>query len=255
MIGILIVEDERIVAMALEKALRRMGYMVTGITDSGEEAIHKAEQTHPNLVLMDIRLKGEMDGVHAADEIQRRLAIHVVYLSAYGDEQTLRQATATAAYGYLLKPFEERDVRIAVEMAIYKHLAETQLQHRERWLTATLHSIDEAVIVTDEMALVRLMNPVAERITGWLEQEALGQALARVLCLEDPAGKSYSTAEMVKLTFARRTAISISDAVLIGRQGVRIPVQGKLGPVQDDKGHWRGLVTVLRDVTRPVNGG
>ena len=108
MIGILVVEDERIVAMALEKALRRMRYSVVGITDSGQDAVRKATQTQPDVVLMDIRLRGPIDGIEAAAQIQSQGDVPIVYLTAYADDETLQQAKITEPYGYVLKPFEER---------------------------------------------------------------------------------------------------------------------------------------------------
>ena len=146
MIGILVVEDERIVAMALEKLLRRMRYSVVGITDTGEDAIRKAMQTQPDLVLMDIRLRGPMDGIEAAEQIQSQLDVPIVYLTAYADDETLQKAKVTEPYGYVLKPFEERDLRIAIEIALFRHASERELREREQWLDATLHSISEAVI-------------------------------------------------------------------------------------------------------------
>jgi PAS domain S-box-containing protein len=248
MISILVVEDERIVALALDKALRSMGYVVTGFADSGEEAVAKATQSHPDIVLMDIRLKGKMDGIEAADKIQKHLDIPVVYLTAYGDEQILQRATSTAPYGYVLKPFEERDVHIALEMALYKHLTERELKDRQRWLMATLRSIGDAVIVTDEMVMVRLINPAAERVTGWSEQEAMGKSLLELAPMEDEAGNPL-TGEMIKRAFGQGVAVPIAGALLVRRSGPRLKVEGSLAPVQDDRRRWLGLVAVLRDVS------
>lgn len=253
MIGILIVEDEHIVAMALEKALRGMGYVVTGITDSGEGAIEKSKQSHPDLVLMDIRLKGEMDGIEAAEEIQRRMDIPVVYLSAYGDDQTLQRAAITAAYGYILKPFEERDVRIAIEMALYKHMTEQKLRDRERCLTATLNLVGEAVIVVNEALSVMLLNPSAAKLTGWTEARAVGKGLAEVLCLQDEEG-TVITPQRVKEVFARREPVAVKPSLLEKRRGGLVRVDGSMAPILDHLGRWRGMVVVLRDQKPSTNG-
>src|ERR1700687_2116616 len=108
---ILVVEDEGVVAADLESILHHLGYEVVGIAPSGEEAVEIGEKEKPNLVLMDIRLKGEMDGIDAAEQIIARFDIPVTYLTAYADETTLNRAKTTMPYGYILKPFQESDIR------------------------------------------------------------------------------------------------------------------------------------------------
>ncbi len=123
---ILIVEDEIIPAKDIQTCLRNLGYTVSGITSSGEEAIQKASEVCPDIVLMDIKLKGDMDGIEAARQIKDSFNIPVVYLTAHADDATLERAKITEPYGYILKPFEERDMHINIEIALYKHKMETE---------------------------------------------------------------------------------------------------------------------------------
>lgn len=125
---ILVVEDEGIVAKDIQNTLKGLGYGVSALASSGEEAIDKAAETHPDLVLMDIALKGEMDGVEAAEQIRARFDIPVVYLTAYSDKKTLQRAKIAEPYGYILKPFPERELHSNIEMALYKHKAEQQIR-------------------------------------------------------------------------------------------------------------------------------
>lgn len=125
---ILVVEDEAIVAKDIENALHGLGYSVPAVAASGEAAIEKAEALHPDLVLMDIRLKGQIDGVKAAGEISGRLGIPIVYLTAHADQQTLRRAKSTQPLGYILKPFDERDLNAAIELALHRHRAQLTLR-------------------------------------------------------------------------------------------------------------------------------
>ncbi len=135
---ILIVEDETIVALDLQNSLKILGYEVVGHASSGEEAITKANATQPDLVLMDIILKGEMDGVQAADTIRAQLNIPIIFLTACADERTLQRAKVTEAFGYLLKPFEERELHGHIEIALYKHTMEKRLREsEERYSLAT----------------------------------------------------------------------------------------------------------------------
>ncbi len=125
---ILVVEDEHIVAMGIKKMLKSLGYQVTGIASTGEDAINKAESTFPDLVLMDIMLKGDLDGIEAAGEIIKRFDLPVVYLSAYSDSKLLDRAKQTGPSGYIVKPFEEKDLHSSIEMALQKHAVETKNQ-------------------------------------------------------------------------------------------------------------------------------
>jgi CheY-like chemotaxis protein len=138
---ILVVEDEALVAEEIKGRLTRLGYDIPGTASSGKEAIQKAADMKPDLVLMDIRLKGDMDGLKAAEKIHDRSHIPVIYLTAYSDEDTLRRAKITEPYGYILKPFKERELHIAIEMALFKHKAEDERKKLIRQLQEALSEI------------------------------------------------------------------------------------------------------------------
>ncbi|HMK16149.1 MAG TPA: response regulator, partial [Methanomicrobiales archaeon] len=118
--NILIVEDDFVIAKVLAESLQELGYQVAGIISTGEEAVERAAKVHPDLVLMDIRLKGEMDGIEAGEQIAGELHIPLVYLTAYSDERTVERAKITEPYGYLIKPFTDTELKTTLEMAIYK---------------------------------------------------------------------------------------------------------------------------------------
>ncbi|MBT4642053.1 MAG: response regulator, partial [Deltaproteobacteria bacterium] len=116
---ILIVEDEAIIAMEIENQLQGLGYEVTSIVDTGEKAIKKTEVDKPDLMLMDIRIKGEMDGIDTAEVIRSRFGIPVIFSTAYLDEERIERAKITMPFGYVLKPIQERDLKVTIEMALY----------------------------------------------------------------------------------------------------------------------------------------
>ena len=147
---IMIVEDESIVAKDIEMSLNKLGYSVCSLASSGEEAIRKAGEDRPDLVLMDIVLQGEMSGVEAAGQIRLQFDIPVIYLTAYADEKTLNLAKITEPFGYMLKPFEEKKTHTAIEMALYKHKREKSLKERSEWLKALLNSFGDTMIYTDK---------------------------------------------------------------------------------------------------------
>lgn len=138
-INVLVVEDESIVSKDIQHSLTKLGYEVVGAAATGEKALELARSERPDVVLMDIMLKGEMNGIEAADIIKKELKLPVIFLTAYADEATLNKAKITEPYGYIIKPFKEIDLHTNIEMAIYKHQKERELE-RERDL---LYSIAE----------------------------------------------------------------------------------------------------------------
>ena len=141
---ILVVEDESIIAKDIENALKEMKYTVAGIAFSGEDAVKKAAETKPDLVLMDIVLRGKMDGIEAAEQIRTWLNIPIVYLTAYEDEKTLGRAKLTEPFGYLIKPFDERELHSTIEIALYKF--ETEKRLKESMLIKIFILSDEAIL-------------------------------------------------------------------------------------------------------------
>ena len=133
-INVLVVEDESIVAKDIQQSLKKLGYNVLGICSTGEDAVKSAQDLSPNIVLMDIMLKGEMNGIEAAALIRKSNNIPVIFLTAYADESTLDKAKVSEPFGYIIKPFKEIDLHTSIEMAIYKHEKESNLQKERNFL-------------------------------------------------------------------------------------------------------------------------
>ncbi len=156
--NVLVVEDESIVSKDIQHSLKKLGYNVVGSSATGEKAIELALELKPNIVLMDIMLKGELTGIQAAAQIKAKLNIPVVYLTAYADEATLEKAKVTEPYGYIIKPFKEIDIHTSIEMAIYKHSKEREVQ-KERDLLYSLVENKESkgfIFVKSNSRLVKL---------------------------------------------------------------------------------------------------
>ncbi|NOX56700.1 MAG: response regulator [Planctomycetes bacterium] len=134
MVDLMVVEDESIVAKDIQSSLESMGYSTSCVASTGEEAILLAARHRPDLVLMDIRLPGRIDGIEAAQEISSRYEVPVIFLTAFADEELIRRACEVGGYGYLMKPFQEREVYASIEMAIAKHRQEQQREARLRQL-------------------------------------------------------------------------------------------------------------------------
>lgn len=190
---VLIVEDELIVAEDLRKMLKRMGYEVVGMAASGEEALREVEATSPDLVLMDIRIQGPMDGIDVAEHIYAHLDIPVSYLTAYADETTLERAKATMPFGYVLKPFEEHTLRTTIELALYRHRMNRVLKKMDDWHAATLNALKEAVVAADAQGRIFYMNAAAEAVVDKPLHQLAGQALTDVLNIRREGDRAVVT--------------------------------------------------------------
>ncbi|MEQ8468571.1 ATP-binding protein [Coleofasciculus sp. E1-EBD-02] len=245
---ILVVEDERVVALSIQNRLESLGYTVTANVISAEAAIAGIPQNPPDLVLMDIRLKGKIDGIEAAAQMRQQFQLPVVYLTAYNDEETLERAKFTEPYGYLLKPFESKDLSTTIEVALYKHKMEQQLREREQWLATTLKSIGDAVITTDPQRAITFMNPVAEALTKWTQQDALGQDLNQIfLTINETTREAIPNPVTVSLQTGKTVTIE-NHTLLIDKEGEEIPIDDSAAPIKNDSEQILGAVLVFHDV-------
>ncbi|MGE5657267.1 MAG: EAL domain-containing protein [Actinomycetota bacterium] len=246
---ILVVEDEYIVAIDIQISLIKLGYDVPETVDSGEAALEKVLELQPDLVIMDIYLSGEMDGIEAARQISESLNVPIVYLTAYADEATLARAKLTAPFGYILKPFEERELRTAIEIALYKHESEQRLREKQQWLSTILKSIGDAVIANDIEGNITFMNPVAETLTGWKQEEAIGQAITQVFNIVD---ENYHQPIESPVVAALRQGITVGlpeHTLLLAKNGVEKPIDDSAAPIKDESGSIKGVVLIFRDIT------
>ena len=248
---IMVVEDESIVAMEIKGSLTDLGYTVTAIASSGEVALNKIAETQPDLVLMDINLKGDMDGVQTAEKVRENFGIPVIYLTAYADNNTLQRAKVTEPFGYILKPFEEKELNIAIEMALYKHQRERQVKASGQWFATTLKSMGDAVIATDKNNFLVFINTMAEALTGWKREEALGKNLTDVFNIlpEDLGNSTVSS-----VTQATQSGVVISlpeDTTLLAKDGTAIPINGSAAAIKDSRGKIIGAILVFRTIDKP----
>ncbi len=236
---ILVVEDEKITAEHIKLGVESANYEVVGIVSSGESAIKMVEENQVDLVLMDIQLKGEMDGIDAADEIRDRFGIPVIFLTAYSDEITVQRAKITEPSGYIKKPFVESELHTAIEITLYRHRTEKRLRENQRWLAAVLNSISDAVIATDSLRQVKFMNPVAEELTGWIEEDAIGMDLGDVF-------KILGVKNGARDVSLELNILPLDTVMLILKDGSPRQINGNVTHIKDENGNIEGLVVIFR---------
>lgn len=242
---ILIVEDEFILAQDIKNRLTALNYDVIGLCSNGDDALKKAYDEHPDLVLMDIKLEGNKDGIETAAQIQKEMDIPVVFLSAYADKETVKRARISEPMGYLIKPCEEKELETTIEMALYKHHVTHRMRENEKWLATTLGHVADGVIRTDADKRILLLNPSAANMTGWSEKDAKSKKLDDILKIIDE-----ETGEKIEDPVYKRLGVVDETRFLMKSiTGKTTPVDFSSTSVKDENGNVTGLVIVLHDIT------
>ncbi|WP_442886831.1 response regulator [Congregicoccus parvus] len=243
---ILIVEDEAVVAEDIAVRLRRMGYQVIGTVNAGEDGYLLADRLRPDLVLMDIVLKGRMDGVETAERIGSDLGLPVVFLTAHGDPGTFTRAKATVPRGYVLKPFSEGDLHRSIELALGQHRETRKLDGARRSLSDTLRTIADCIIAVDTTGCVTYLNEAAEAVLGCSGALASGRHVDEVMELthidrEEVVASSVATALHSGRTTSNAAPLRIRSS--LGRETI---VEETATPVSNGPGEIIGVVVMLR---------
>ncbi|MES2592952.1 MAG: response regulator [Bacteroidota bacterium] len=179
--NILIVEDESIIAKDIQHSLKKLGYTVMGICSTGEDAVRATEELKPDLVLMDIMLKGDISGIDAAGQIREKYNIPIIFLTAYADESTLSKAKISEPYGYIIKPFKEIDLRTSIEMSIYKHEKETDVKKERDFLYSIVENKDskDILFVKSNSRLVKVKSSDIYYVEALKDYVVINTASAR----------------------------------------------------------------------------
>jgi two-component system, cell cycle sensor histidine kinase and response regulator CckA len=245
---ILIVEDERIVAMDVKAMLEELGYQVPAIVANGAAAIEAVGQAQPDLVLMDIRLQGSIDGVEAAAAIRAIADVPIIFLTAHADPDTRERVRALAPYGYLIKPFDEHMLAVTLETALARYAAEQHTRESEQWLTTTIQSLRDAVVATDTEGRIMMLNPTAELLLGVTADAALGQPVAEIMVLYHPETKALLAHPILALLL-RQEAVNIPpDTILRRRDGSDCRIDDSVALIRTAR-QTLGAVMVFRDST------
>jgi PAS domain S-box-containing protein len=243
-VRVLVVEDEAIVARDLAHTLESLGHSVA-IAGTADEALAEADTAPPDIALLDIRIRGERDGIETAETLRKRFGMPVIFLSAFADDATVARAKRVEPYGYLVKPVEADDLKLAVEVSLYRHRAERRLQARERWYATTLRSLRDAVVGADAAGDVVFVNTAAETLLGVSFDDAVGRRASALVDVDHPSHQADDSP--LRVALHRKETVRVREATLASATGPRT-VDLSASPVIDE-GETLGAVLVFQDVT------
>ncbi len=241
---ILVVEDESIVATHIAETLKHSGYEVTDTVSSGEMALLSVEREEPDLILMDIVLNGGMNGIETAEKINARLDVPVIFLTAYSDKKTLDKAKTIGPFGFIVKPFKEKDLHSGIQVALQKHRQVIDLKYKEEWYKGSLKNLGEAVIAVDKKGDVSFINQAAESLTGFTEAKVIGKPIQEICSL----GKENKTdRDLILNVIETGNPIDLRNNLIPGK-GKKCSVRINVTAVREGKGNILGAVMVLHKI-------
>ena len=243
---ILVFEDEGVTALHLEHTLTRAGYEVAAVEESADEFEDLVRSTEPDLVLMDIRLKGAVDGVDAARLIRENFGIPVVIVTAHNDQVTRRRIESSGVHGVVLKPFEEREIVVAVQSALRRHRLEQALAPAGTVPAPSLSAFGDCVVATDAEGRIVYMSETAERLTGWRNIDAFEREASDVIRLSRAEDGELIAHPISSALNSPESLRKEPDSILITRSGPQIPVNHQVSPVRHEAGGILGAIVTIR---------
>jgi PAS domain S-box-containing protein len=243
---LMVVDDEVLIAMELEEDLTSMGYEVLGRATSGEGAVEMARQLSPDAILMDIVMPGTTDGISAAEIIKTELDIPIIFLTAYADDQYIERAKAVEPFGYIVKPYQEGEVKAAIEITLYRKDIERRLRKSEGEYRSLIDNVSEAIVSADSHGNIIYCNQSAESIFGYLADEAVGRPITFIWperfreAYQEEMGLVLSTG---KTKFIGKTVESTG----LRRDGGEFPLEFTLTAIEIKKEIL--FIVVARDIT------
>jgi PAS domain S-box-containing protein len=243
---ILVVEDEGLSALSIKNCLEDMGYSVPCVAATGPEAIAKAADTEPDLVIMDVRLKGAMDGIEAAGLIRKAFRIPIIYLTAFADDDTLERAKATMPYAFVVKPLDERALGAAIKMSLHKASLEREFRETKERLETILRCAGDGIVVAGANGMVSFLNPAALRLLGRPGAVPGDLSLSSLFRLSDGATGERALLPLQRVVMDGET-VPMIDFTLERLDGTRLAVDLDLAPLRDGYDALQGVVIAFRD--------
>ncbi|MDY6791517.1 MAG: response regulator [Thermodesulfobacteriota bacterium] len=246
---ILIVEDESIVALEIRDRLLKMGYSVPVAVNSGDLAIQKTKEIHPDLILMDIIIKGNKDGIETAGLINEKYDIPIIFLTAHSDTKTLQRAAEKTPYGYILKPFKERELQITIEMSLQRHKLELELKNNKKWLSIILSSIGEGLVATGPDEIIEYLNPVAEKLINVNQGDVLNKHISEIIRFSCAKTKKKFGDLRDIYKYQKENPQFLQNVQLSAQNGHTLPIDFTISPIGGENDTLKGFVFIFRDIS------
>lgn len=245
---VIIVEDEKIVALDLKRRIEQLGHSVIAAYQNGEELLRRLDEMFPDIIMMDINLNGKLDGIETAEIINKRRDIPIIFLTAFSDDVTVNRAKESMPYGYLLKPFDFKDLRINLEIAYTKWLNEKRVKESEAWLKTTLNSIGDGVISIDPNGIIKFINPVAKQLLC-NENNVIGEKIDTIYNVLDEVSVEQFIANVTSFSNSTKTSLAQLKTLVLN-SGNTLPIEEMKNEIKGVNGEIIGYVIVFRDISK-----
>lgn len=243
---VMIVEDEIIVAKDIQYRLEKLGYEVIGVLSEGTAAVKEATLKVPDIILMDIRLSGSIDGIEAARKIHDTLHIPVIYLTAYADNHTLQRAKVTEPFGYIVKPIEDTELRSTIEVALYKHAIEAKLRESEWKFRTIFENANDIIVYTDRRGKVRDINKEAHALLGFKKQDLIGKSIVTLPWFDSRMAKKMTG--IFGSTDKRKTPTGLVEMELKDTHKKKVHAEASITALTD-RNRITGYLMIIRNIT------
>jgi len=243
--NIVIVEDDRVVLTLIKNFVDSSNYNILAIFNTGEDLLRNIDKLEVDLILMDITLQGKLDGIQVATEVYTKYHIPFVYITSYVDDKTMERAKKSNAFGYIVKPFDKKDLKAGIEIALLRFSMEMEIKEKESRISTILKSIGDAVFVINQKGELTYLNPVAEKMAGVPALQLLNKKMKDVVKIENSTIKDWKNNIF-------SSGIEKNRNFLLNASGQRIPVEYSISPQLDDSGDSFGTVMVFRDISERV---
>lgn len=244
---VLVVEDEAIVAANVSDRLRALGYEVVCAAATADQAVQAVLSNAPDVVLMDVTLRDRGDGIETAERIRALSGVPVIFTTDRTDDLSLRRSHVAGAFGYVAKPYNDRELQAAIELALFRHDSEHQSTRMQQWLSTTLRSIGEGILTTDGAGTVTFLNEKAEELTGWSRLSAVGHHVSTILTLTSSGGEVAVTDPVTEALQAGETVDPGTGLALRRVDDKLLPIGVSAAPIRSDDGSVSGAVVVFHD--------
>ncbi len=244
---VLIVEDESITALQLKNKIISWDFEVLGTSSSGEEAVNHARDLKPDIILMDIVLRGDLNGVDAAKKIKEFLDVPIIYLTAYADEKTMNEALTTEPHNYILKPFDDNELHFALEMAVYRHEMESKLKTTQDYLTLITDNMLDNVGQVDENGIFLYTSPAIKKMLGYEPAEVIGKSIFEFIHPDD----LEQTYQIFNNCIATKKSINIRNR-FINAFGDYVWIETRGTPIFDEEDNLKGAVFSSREINQQI---